>query len=131
MFGMGMSEILIILAVALIILGPKKLPEMAKALGRGIAEFRKATQDFKESLETDDDLKEARDTMREIKGNIEETIQDAMTDKASLHAKNAGAKDDAEPTFSQDTKDIKETPPGLEPDKTHQQTEPEGPSKDA
>ena len=43
MFGMGMPEIILILAVALIVLGPKKLPEIAKSLGRGIAEFKKPT----------------------------------------------------------------------------------------
>ena len=47
MFGIGMTELLLILAVALIVLGPKKLPEMARTLGRGLAEFRLTTDDVK------------------------------------------------------------------------------------
>ena len=52
MFGIGMPELLLILAVALIVLGPKKLPEMARALGRGLAEFRRTTDDMKRELQT-------------------------------------------------------------------------------
>lgn len=47
MFGIGMPELLLILALALIVLGPKKLPELAKALGKGLAEFRRATEELK------------------------------------------------------------------------------------
>ena len=43
MFNMGMTEMLIIGAIALIVVGPKKLPDLARAIGRGISEFRKAT----------------------------------------------------------------------------------------
>lgn len=51
MFGLSFWEIAIILAVALIILGPSKLPELAKTLGRGIREFRRATDDFKAQVD--------------------------------------------------------------------------------
>lgn len=53
MFGIGMQELLVILAVALIIIGPKKLPEMARALGRAFAELQRATQDLRDSVEFD------------------------------------------------------------------------------
>ena len=53
MFGIGMQELLIVLAVALIILGPKKLPEMARTLGRAFAELQRATQDLRSSVDFD------------------------------------------------------------------------------
>jgi Tat protein translocase TatB subunit len=50
MFGIGVPELLIILVVALIVLGPKRLPEVAKSLGKAFAEFRRATSDLSEEL---------------------------------------------------------------------------------
>jgi sec-independent protein translocase protein TatB len=43
MFGIGMPEMFLILAIALIVIGPKKLPDLAKSLGRAFGEFKKAT----------------------------------------------------------------------------------------
>ena len=51
MFGIGMPELLMILALALIVLGPKKLPDIARALGRGFAEFRRATEELKTTFQ--------------------------------------------------------------------------------
>ncbi len=50
MFGIGMPELLIVLAVALLVLGPKKLPEIARSLGRGMAEFRRASTELRNAL---------------------------------------------------------------------------------
>jgi Tat protein translocase TatB subunit len=52
-FGLGFSEILVILAIALIVIGPKKLPDVARALGRGLAEFRRAAEDIQRSIYQD------------------------------------------------------------------------------
>ncbi|MBN2720697.1 MAG: twin-arginine translocase subunit TatB [Proteobacteria bacterium] len=53
MLGIGMQEIILILLVALVVIGPKRLPEVARTLGKGLAEFRKATEDFQESIRKD------------------------------------------------------------------------------
>jgi TatA/E family protein of Tat protein translocase len=50
MFGIGMPELLVILGLALIVLGPKRLPEIARALGKGMSEFRRASEELKEEL---------------------------------------------------------------------------------
>lgn len=53
MFGMGMPEILLILAIALIVIGPKKLPDIAKSLGKAMGEFKRATNELKDSINID------------------------------------------------------------------------------
>lgn len=53
MFGVGIPEILIILVIALLVLGPQKLPELAKALGKAMGEFKRATRDLRETLDLD------------------------------------------------------------------------------
>jgi len=54
MFGIGMTELLVIMAIALVVLGPKKLPELARSLGKGLAEFRRASSDLhREFLDVD------------------------------------------------------------------------------
>jgi sec-independent protein translocase protein TatB len=53
MFGIGFQEILIILVVVLIIFGPKKLPELARLIGKGLAEFRRASNDLKSAIDFD------------------------------------------------------------------------------
>jgi sec-independent protein translocase protein TatB len=68
MFGLGMGEVVIILVLALILLGPQKLPDAAKQLGKGLREFRKATEDLKQQFETElysDPTKPAKPTLVE------------------------------------------------------------------
>jgi TatA/E family protein of Tat protein translocase len=64
MFNIGLPELLIIAAIALIVFGPTKLPELAKAFGRAMREFKKATEEVKESFEAETkDLEELKDTL--------------------------------------------------------------------
>lgn len=76
MFGIGMPEMLLILAIALIVIGPKKLPDLAKSLGRAMREFKRATSDLKESMALDSDLKEVKDTFDDIKGDIKGSLDE-------------------------------------------------------
>ena len=58
MFGIGMTELLVILTIGLIVIGPKKLPELARSLGKGLAEFRRASTDIRrEFLEVADEAR--------------------------------------------------------------------------
>lgn len=58
MFGLGTAELLIILLIALVVLGPKELPKIARTLGRGIRELQRAKDDIKKNIEFEDDLDE-------------------------------------------------------------------------
>ena len=65
MFGtLGGSELFLILVVALIVFGPRKLPEIGKSLGRMMAEFRKASNDFRNTIESEVEAEKIRDSMR-------------------------------------------------------------------
>lgn len=56
-FGLGMPEVILVLAVVLILFGAKKLPELARGMGKGIKEFKNATREIQDDLEQalDDD----------------------------------------------------------------------------
>lgn len=63
MFGIGMTELLLIGALALMVLGPKKLPELARAMGRGLAEFKRATEEFKNTLQQETRVAETKERL--------------------------------------------------------------------
>lgn len=63
MFGIGMTELLMIGALALMVLGPKKLPDLARALGKGFAEFKRATDELKNTLQEETRVAETKDRL--------------------------------------------------------------------
>ena len=81
MFGIGLPELIIIMVIALIVIGPSKLPDLAKALGKGMAEFRKATQEIKNSLDMDEDIQEVKKDLVDSISGLEEPIDLPESDK--------------------------------------------------
>ncbi len=75
MFGIGMPELLVIMVIALIVIGPSKLPDLARALGKGIAEFKKATQEIKEGLEIDEDFKEVKEDLVDSISGVKQALE--------------------------------------------------------
>jgi Tat protein translocase TatB subunit len=62
MFGIGMSELMVIMVIALIVIGPKNLPEIAKTLGKGYLQFQRAFREVKGSIEEEiDEIKKETD----------------------------------------------------------------------
>ena len=66
MGGLGMGEMFVIMVIALIIFGPRKLPEMGKTLGKAMGQFRRASEDFKRTWEQEVDIEKAKSYVSEI-----------------------------------------------------------------
>lgn len=70
MFNIGMGELIVIVIVALFVFGPGKLPEVARAAGKGIREFRKAMQDVAKEMQIDE-IQEVKTGIDEVKTSVQ------------------------------------------------------------
>jgi len=98
MLGIGMQEILIILVVALIVIGPKRLPDLAKTLGKGFAEFRKAADDLQETVRMDlqkEKHEEFRQKYPDLVPDEDEEDPAATSPSNDLAARGDGTKEEA------------------------------------
>jgi sec-independent protein translocase protein TatA len=82
---LGFSEMLLIFIVALLVFGPKKLPELGKSLGKGIREFKKATEELKSSWDDQvkditTPLKDITTPLNDVKNDIHNMGQDMKSD---------------------------------------------------
>ncbi|MCP3943889.1 MAG: hypothetical protein GY710_20750 [Desulfobacteraceae bacterium] len=80
MFGLGMPEILLILAIALIVVGPKKLPDLAKTLGQAMGEFKRSAQDFKRNI----DIESTMDEMETPAPDLKKVVKEVNKEKENI-----------------------------------------------
>jgi TatA/E family protein of Tat protein translocase len=84
MGSLGMQEIIIIFIVALIIFGPRKLPELGKTLGKGLAEFKRASNELKQTWEDevrlDKEKEEVTKILNESAAQTTEAVQEIKDD---------------------------------------------------
>ncbi len=87
MFNIGMPELILIFLIALIVVGPSKLPDLARALGKGIAEFKRAANEIKENLDLDDTLGDIKKEVKEVHDAITEIPADSERSEIDMNKK--------------------------------------------
>src|SRR5512136_417037 len=86
MGSLGMQEIIVLFVLALIIFGPRKLPELGKSLGKGLAEFKKASNELKQTWEEEVRLDKEREEMSSIlKDNSIGLLDKEREEMSSIH----------------------------------------------
>jgi Tat protein translocase TatB subunit len=83
MFGIGLPELFVILAVALIVLGPQRLPEVARMLGRAYGQLRRASEEFQQTIRQDLAALERQEDINRNKAVAEE-IRERCADLEDL-----------------------------------------------
>lgn len=83
-FGLGFSEILVILIVAVIFLGPEKLPEVALSMARWFKKFRNTLSDVKQNIDREINIEELKKTTQEYKEKLDEGIEE-IKKQAVIH----------------------------------------------
>ncbi len=89
MGNLGMQEIIVIFILALIVFGPKKLPELGKTLGKGLAEFKKASNELRQTWEEEVRLDKEREAMsgilKDSSAGMTDILRDSSTESKEIH----------------------------------------------
>ena len=92
MFGIGMPELLVIAGLALLLIGPKKLPDLARSLGKTLGELRKATDDLKGTISQEmDSIKDDIPNQEELKQALQKKFMGAEEGKKGAKTKKGPA----------------------------------------
>ncbi len=81
---LGFPELIMIFVIALLVFGPKKLPELGKSLGKGLREFKKATDELKSTW--DEQLKEVEKSVNEVKTSVTKDLPSVNSIKEQFHS---------------------------------------------
>jgi Tat protein translocase TatB subunit len=85
MFGISMPEMFLILAIAIIVIGPKKLPDLARTLGKALGELKKAASDFKESIAIDDQINDVKHAADDVSNSLKDVVDIGKGDRIDQH----------------------------------------------
>src|SRR5436190_23325905 len=117
----GPSEISFLFILCLIVFGPKKLPEIGKTLGKGMREFRKATDDLKSNWEehlrdSESPVHDLKQTIHEVKAEMEASTNE-IKDQVTAHVNEVKTDVEASPSPKEEVKPALDTP--------HEETKPD------
>ena len=96
MFGLGIPELIVIFVIALVVFGPKKLPDLGKSIGRAMAEFKKAQQEFQDSVQAE---------MKEVEKTAD---LEKVKDLAKIELNAYGSSDAEKPAAEQGSEKVSE-----------------------
>jgi TatA/E family protein of Tat protein translocase len=122
MFNIGLPELLIIVAIALIVFGPNKLPELARAFGRAMREFKKATEEVKESFQAETkDLEELKTSLSEERDNFLTHLTEEASETPEESLPSPGATTESEASAHTEAPPIEEASSSSESGKTERE----------
>jgi Tat protein translocase TatB subunit len=114
MFGIGPWEIVLILVIALLVVGPKRLPELMRDLGKFVAQFRSVTDEMRRELQLDEEVRRLRETVHDLQ-DVSATAMRKMMQEVEEEAKAQAAQPEQEQSPSSLSAPAENPPPKDQP----------------